>query len=169
MRSLLIVRLWPILACSYLCACSPTWTLHTIDNTSAGADGAKLYDVNRDGQAEIVVGWEQGNVVRLYQQQAPEQWTYVERPAPQVEDALVVDLDADGFPDVVSLSEGKHQRISIHWAPANWDDYWDSEQWLSEDLPATVGKTRWMFGQAAQVDGIHGLDLIVGSKNPNGN
>ena len=42
------------------------WTMHVIDNTSAGADGTKLADLDGDGREDIVAGWEQGNVARLY-------------------------------------------------------------------------------------------------------
>ena len=75
------------------------WKMHTIDDTSFGADGTKIYDVNRDGYLDIISGWEQGNVARLYlnPQQVDQDWPFIEVPAPQVEDALVVDLDEDGF------------------------------------------------------------------------
>ncbi|MEM7656952.1 MAG: VCBS repeat-containing protein [Bacteroidota bacterium] len=149
-------------------ACQTAWEMHIIDDTSSGADGAKCYDVDQDGTLEIVVGWEQGNVVRMYQQLGAGQWDWLELPAPEVEDVLVADLDGDGFPEVVSLSEGNTQRISIHWAPDSWDQYWQQEHWLSQDVPVSVGRTRWMFGRAAQIDGKHGLDLVVGSKDPNG-
>lgn len=146
------------------------WKRHTIDNTSYGSDGSKLADVNNDGNMDIVVGWEEGGVSRLYINPgtAGGSWKYVEVPSPDVEDAFAVDLDGDGFMDLVTLSEGNHQRITIHWAPATWEDYFHSEQWTSQDLPVTVGMTRWMFGRAADVDGKNGIDLIVGSKNPNG-
>ena len=42
------------------------WALHTIDNTSKGADGIRLEDVNGDGLLDIATGWEEGGVVRAY-------------------------------------------------------------------------------------------------------
>ncbi|MCC5936327.1 MAG: VCBS repeat-containing protein [Lunatimonas sp.] len=146
------------------------WKMHVIDDTSLGADGAKLADVNGDGFPDLVSGWEEGGVSRLYINpgRSGADWTYVEVPSPDVEDAFAVDLDGDGFMDLVTLSEGAHQRITIHWAPADWDAYYQSDQWISQDIPVTVGMTRWMFGRAIDVDGNFGLDLIVGSKDPNG-
>jgi len=143
---------------------SGPWKIHVIDNTSLGSDGTKVKDVNGDGLPDIVCGWEEGGVVRLYINPGkPENWPFVELPAPKVEDALMVDLDADGNVDVVSFSEGKHKRITFHWAPTE-EDYMDSEKWISEDVPATIGHSQWMFGRAMDVDHAKGIDLVLGSK-----
>ncbi|MEM7371366.1 MAG: VCBS repeat-containing protein [Bacteroidota bacterium] len=149
-----------------------SWKMHTIDNSSKGADGAKLTDVDGDGLLDILVGWEQGHHTRLYHHpglgQAMQPWSYVEVPSPNVEDAQAVDLNGDGFMDVVSCSEGEHMRISFHFSPANETEYWHSDKWRSVDVPCTVGRSRWMFVRPMDVDGKHGIDLIIGSKHPNG-
>ncbi|WP_209330383.1 FG-GAP repeat domain-containing protein [Lunatimonas salinarum] len=147
-----------------------SWKMHVIDDTSLGADGAKLADVNGDGFPDMVSGWEEGGVSGLYINPGKKagDWTYVEVSSPDVEDAFAVDLDGDGFMDLVTLSEGKHQRVTIHWAPADGEAYFQSDQWISQDIPVTVGMTRWMFGRSIDVDGNQGVDLIVGSKDPNG-
>ncbi|MEO0333270.1 MAG: VCBS repeat-containing protein [Bacteroidota bacterium] len=146
------------------------WTRHTIDNTSFGADGTKTYFANQDSLPDIISGWEQGGITRLYLHPGTptQKWPYVEVKSPAVEDALLADLDEDGFPDIITFSEGQHQRITIHWAPNDWQQYQQSSAWESVDIPCTVDYTQWMFGVAHQVDGKYGLDLIVGSKNENG-
>ena len=145
------------------------WPMHVIDDTSFGSDGTKLYDVTGDGHMDIISGWEQGNVAILYFNPGkPEHdWPFVEVPAPQVEDALVADLDDDGFADIVTLTEGDDRRVTIHWAPADAEKYRQSKYWSSAAIPAVAGKTRWMFGVAMDVDGKYGPDLVVGSKDPN--
>ncbi|MBD3628057.1 MAG: VCBS repeat-containing protein [Cyclobacterium sp.] len=149
---------------------SSPWKMHTIDNTSFGADGSKMSDVDGDGKLDVVVAWEEGGVVRLYFQpnEPKSKWPFVELKAPDVEDAFATDLNGDGNQDLVSFSEGSHQRITLHWAPKEKSNLRRSERWKSEDIPASVGKTKWMFGRALEIDGKNGADLIVGSKNPNG-
>ncbi|NND31211.1 MAG: VCBS repeat-containing protein [Saprospiraceae bacterium] len=141
------------------------WNMHVIDNTSFGSDGTKVYDVNNDGYEDIVCGWEQGHVARLYLN--PQQkgvWRFIEMPAPDVEDAIMVDLDGDGSMDMVTFSEGEHRRIAIHWAPRG-EVYEEADLWKTEDIPCTIDVTQWMFGQPMDVDNKNGIDLIVVGKN----
>ena len=42
------------------------WARHTIDNSSQGADGVRLADVNGDGPEDITSGWEEGGKIRVY-------------------------------------------------------------------------------------------------------
>src|SRR5688572_105582 len=100
----------------------PAWKRHTIDDFSRGADGVRLADVNADGRPDLVTGWEEGGVVRVYQNPGPalvrEKWPAVIAGfASDVEDAVLVDLDGDGALDVVSCAEGNTRHMSVHWAP----------------------------------------------------
>ena len=36
------------------------WPRHVIDDSSVGADGVRLADVNGDGLPDITTGWEEG-------------------------------------------------------------------------------------------------------------
>lgn len=138
------------------------WKRHTIDNTSRGADGVKLGDFNRDGLPDIVTGWEEGGVVRIYANPGPAK---AREPWPQttvgevkdVEEAIFADLDGDGRLEVVSGAEGKTRTL-----------YWHREtegKWRADAFPAAKDTQMWMQAAALDLDGQHGTDLLVASKN----
>ena len=156
-----------ILCCALLVAApaaEPTgkaWSLHVIDNTSAGADGIKLRDANGDGREDIITGWEEGGVVRLYTQPAIKD---IHKPWPMefigaakdVEDAVMADLDDDGQVEVIACSEGKTREVRLFRR--------QESGWQAQVLPA-LNKRQWMFAWPLDVDGKHGVDLVVGGKN----
>lgn len=180
-------RLYSVAFCFMLVTCSSVntqaerqpvakdapWKCHIIDGTSRGADGVKLADVNRDGYMDITTGWEEEGVTRVYINPGPikakEKWPLVTTGRTRsVEDAVFVDLDRDGAIDVVSCCEGGTQSVFVQWAPARPEDYLDESKWRCEVIPVSKGMTRWMFCIPMQVDGRGGVDLVAGSKNPNG-
>jgi FG-GAP-like repeat len=137
------------------------WKRHTIDSTSKGADGVKLGDFNRDGLPDIVTGWEEGGVVRIYANPGPAK---AREPWPQttvgevksVEEAIFADLDGDGRLEVVSGAEGKTRTL-----------YWHRElegKWRTDAFSAAKGTQMWMQAAALDLDGQHGADLLLASK-----
>ena len=173
-----IDRRWVFLAALLIWGCavafartplSTKWIRHTIDNSSLGADGVRTADINGDGLPDLVAGWEQGGVSRVYLMQregvAHPTWKMVEvGSAPSVEDALLVDLDQDGAVDVVSSTEGRHRKVLVHWASEESENYGESDAWRTEVLWGD--DKQWMFAVSMDVDGKHGVDLVVGSKGP---
>lgn len=148
------------------------WKRHTIDNSSRGADGVRLADVNRDGLADIVTGWEEGGVIRVYLNPGParaqQPWPAVAvGKVPSPEDAFFADLDGDGNVDVVSSTEGDSRTMFVHWAPTNPARYMEPGAWTTQPFPAARKTQQWMFAAAMQIDGRHGLDLVVASKGDN--
>ncbi len=149
------------------------WQRHTIDNSSRGADGVRLADVNADGQLDITTGWEEGGVIRVYLNPGPQG---VNEPWPAVtvgsvkspEDAVFADLDGDGAVDVVSSCEGRTRTMFVHWAPTDAAQYLTSAHWQTQAIPATQNEQLWMFALPLDVDGRNGVDLIVSSKGSNG-
>jgi hypothetical protein len=155
-----------------------TWARHTIDNSSHGADGVRLRDVNADGLPDIATGWEEGGVIRVYLHpgyaNAKQSWPAVTVGAVKSpEDAVLVDLDSDGAFDVVSSCEGRERTMFFHWAPNVGDPPLDAQQrqrfldpavWTTVAVPVTKDQQSWMFALPMDVDGRHGIDLIVGSK-----
>jgi hypothetical protein len=144
------------------------WARHVIDDTSRGADGVRLMDVNGDGLMDIATGWEEGGAIRAYINPGPAQVT---APWPMVtvasvtdaEDAVFVDLDADGAMDVVTSAEGTTRGVFVSWAPSNPAEYLDPTRWRTEKIPSSAGWA-WMFAVPMQVDGRAGIDIVAGAK-----
>jgi len=139
------------------------WKLHTIDNTSKGADGVRFMDINGDQHPDIVTGWEEGGVVRIYTNPGKDprrNWkiqTIAKVKSP--EDAVFVDLDKDGNIDVVSSCEGGNKTVYAHWAPKKTDG-----EWKTEPFPATIRKQSFMYTLPVNIDGQNGIDLLIGAK-----
>ena len=145
------------------------WARHTIDDSSLGADGVRLADIDGDGRLDITSPWEQGGQVRVYLNPGPdglrERWPAVTvGEVGDPEDAVFVDLDADGNMDVVSSCEGTTRSMFVHWGPADREKLLEPDAWITEELPAASGVAKWMFALPAQIDGKHGTDLIAGAK-----
>ena len=143
------------------------WKMHIIDNTSRGADGVRLKDINKDGLPDIATGWEEGGVIRTYLNPGPKKvkksWPHMEvGKVKSPEDAVFADLDGDGAVDVVSSCEGRTRTLYFHWAP-DFGSKAKVVKWQTQALPVTAGNQSWMFAVPLQVDG-GGMDLVLGSK-----
>lgn len=146
-----------------------TWLRHTIDDSSLGADGVRLGDLDGDGLLDIASPWEQGGLVRVYLNPGADglrdRWPAVTvGEVGDPEDAFFADLDGDGKFEVVSSCEGETRSIYVHWAPADPGELLDPGAWTTEQLPQSAGEMAWMFAAVAQVDGRLGADLIAGGK-----
>lgn len=97
------------------------WPIHVIDNSSKGADGVRLADVNGDGRLDIATGWEEGGVTRVYLHPGPDKvkgnWPAVTvGRTPDVEDAVPGDLDGDRSSGVIACCEGADKSLSgVRW------------------------------------------------------
>lgn len=149
------------------------WLLHTIDDGSRGADGVRLGDFDRDGHLDIVTGWEEGGRIRICfqpgesqnrQQQIRSQWPVVtvgKVAAP--EDAMAIDVNDDGWLDVISSCEGKTKNVYVHLNPGSADSVRDASAWKTKPLAGAAGVTRWMYCCSLAKN-----RLVFGSKDPSG-
>ncbi len=127
------------------------WAMHTIDNTSAGADGARFFDLNHDGRNELVVGFEEAGVTKVYLHPSTDQvklpWpSVVVGKTPSVEGAIFLDLDGNGSQDVITFCEGQERAVFVHWGSSDWESLWDPAVWRQQPLPASKGRMMWMLG-----------------------
>lgn len=143
--------------------CSAEWKRHTIDDTSRGADGVRVADLNGDSLPDLVTGWEEGGKIRVYTNPGAKEvkgkWPVLTvGKVKSPEDAVFVDLDDNGKLDVVSCCEGKTRTVFVHWSTGK------EANWKTEAIPVLEGKAPWMYATPMDVDGKHGIDLVIGAK-----
>ena len=172
-QKIVVKYLLPILALGLPLHGEALWKRHTIDNSSQGADGVRLADVNGDELMDIATGWEEGGVVRAYlhpgKGKAKMKWPAVTvGMVRSAEDAVFADLDGDGNQDVISSCEGGTKTMFVHWAPKEASSFLIPKEWETEPILATEKKQSWMYALPKSIDGKNGPDLIVSSKGKNG-
>lgn len=143
------------------------WKQHIIDDASSGADGVKLADINNDGYMDMVVGWEEGGLSKLYinpgKTGVKEKWpAVVVGETPIVEDVVFADMNDDGKWDVVSCLEQGSKKIIVQLNQGK--ELLQSENWKQEILPASDGLMMWMYTEPLQLDNKNGVDLIAAGK-----
>lgn len=146
------------------------WEYHVIDDSSNGADGVKLTDINNDGLMDIATGWEEGGITKLYIHPGNDlvqgEWpSVIVGQTPDVEDAVFADVNDDGIPDVVSCSEGETKKIIVQLSHGK--DFLNPKKWEQKKLTAADGLMMWMYAEPLQVDGQYGIDLIAAGKGEN--
>ncbi len=145
------------------------WPRHTIDNQSRGADGVKLADINNDRRLDIVTGWEEGGITRVYLHPGVENCTQA-WPAvtvgltKSVEDAAFADVDGDGTLDVITCCEGGTRTMYVHWGPNQRPDILNNACWNRHILGDSQGRMMWMFAIPVQIDGRNGVDIVAAGK-----
>lgn len=158
-----------MITCAFSCARGEeVWQCHTIDDSSIGADGVRLADVDKDGRLDITTGWEEGGQVRVcFQPMQPsvrKRWpSKIVGKVDSPEDAVFADVNGDGWLDVVSCCEGKEQCVFLHLSPGKNSRNVRDGVWKTQPLEGSKDLTRWMFSEPMR-DG----SLAIGSKDPNG-
>lgn len=122
------------------------WPRHTIDDSSSGADGVKLADWNEDGLLDIVTGWEEGGLTKIYLHpgkiKAKQKWPQMTvGSTPAVEDAVFVDVDGDFPLEVLSCTEGKERKLYVHWAKSVGEEV----VWHQSSIAVADGLMQWMY------------------------
>ena len=137
------------------------WKRHTIDDSSQGADGVRLADVNGDGLPDLATGWEEGGLVRAYlhpgHAKAKEKWPAVTvGRVTSPEDAVFADLD--GKNDLVfSCEEAKAPLSGVRWL--SWQDSPLTGPWTDHEISGPRG-LKYDRLVACDLDGDGDQDLL---------
>lgn len=150
----------------------PPWNRHAIDNEFRGADGVRLADFNLDGLPDVVTGWEESGLVRLYLNPGPKHskspWpTATIAQAKSPEDAVPIDVDGDGLLDVVSCHEGKQRQLLVHWndtgkSKSKSADLINDQNWTTQRFEQLDG-VMWMYALPLGKIGSR-TAIVVGAK-----
>jgi hypothetical protein len=146
------------------------WRRHSIDATLRGADGVRLADFNGDGLLDIVTGWEESGVVRLYlnpgHELAKQSWPAVSiGSGKSPEDAVFFDFDGDGRLEVVSCHEGKKKQVLVHRCLKATSDaeILNESNWETNRIVCLDGQS-WMYAVPIKLRN-HRTGIVLGSKN----
>lgn len=150
------------------------WTCHTIDASSQGADGVRLFDINHDGRLDIVTPWEEGGTIRIYRhpgradvQQLWPSVTVANIASP--EDASAFYATPAGNLMVVTCTEGSSKQLTYS-RPQNPADVFSNAtitSWTTKSIPGpTFAPQAWMFAVSGQLDNDHAVEVMAGSKGP---
>lgn len=164
---------------SSACLADKPWRRHTIDSSRIGADGVRLADFNQDGNLDIVTGWEESGVVRLYLNPGPEKskqrWPFCQiGEGKSPEDAVPFDVDGDGILEVISCHEGSFKQVLVHKFNGNPtsgqadnpnQEILNPANWTTNSVPKLAGQ-QWMFATPIQLrNSCRGM--VLGSKGSN--
>jgi hypothetical protein len=137
-----------------------------------GSDGVRLGDFNRDGLIDIVTPFEEGRRTAAFANPGPSKvtdpWPYVvvSKDTEMSEDAFFADIDGDGQLDIV-ICETSNYMVRVCFGPDPGKNPLVVANWTETEIPASKseGKHKWLNGEATQIDGRNGIDIVVGSCN----
>lgn len=135
------------------------WPLHIIDSTLYGADGIRVGDFNGDDRGDFISGGEEKGETRIYLPTSDRGYETISFESPDVEDAIFIDADGNGQPEVMTLCEGKNQGIDWHFKNGQG-------QWISKRIKSSSG-IQWMYACPIELS-AHQSTMVVGSKGEGG-
>lgn len=131
------------------------WRRHTVFKGPCCTDGTRFADFDRDGSADIVTSLEEtGGATLLFRSRTA--WLPVtigtgaiKRP----EDTLPIDVNGDGFPDLLASQENRSHRHTLCLNPGNAADARRPDRWRCSTVPASQDLRSWILAEPIKVSG----------------
>jgi hypothetical protein len=153
--------------CSYS---DPGWRRHTVFQGRCCTDGTRFADFDRDGAMDIVTSLEEtGGATLLFR--TGSQWSPVTIGASAIkrpEDTLPVDVNGDGFPDLLASQENRSHKHTLCLNPGNAADARRPDRWRCSTVPASEGLRSWILAEPIRVPGAALAFVTAGKTSEDG-
>lgn len=147
----------------------PGWRRHTIFQGPCCTDGTRFADFDQDGVADIVTSLEEsGGATLLFR--AGDAWLPVTVGADTIkrpEDTLAVDINGDGYPDLLASQENRSQKHTLCLNPGNPADARIADRWECKTVPASEGQRSWVLAEPIRVPGASAAFVTAGKTDKN--
>lgn len=118
------------------------WDMHVVDSAANGADSLDVADLDSDGDQDLVAGWQQSGLVRLYENlsgsDGEQAWKKIDIAEGLIymglEDVSFADFDRDGRKESILTAVGiPGMQVTLHFLEQGQNPF-EAESWTSERL-----------------------------------
>lgn len=139
------------------------WNMHVVDSSANGADSLDVADLDGDGDQDLVAGWQQSGLVRLYENlgrsDGRQIWKTVDIAGGLaymgLEDVSFADFDRDGRRESILTAVGvPGMQLSLHSLQQREPPF-EAESWVTDRLTGFFsGDYNEIVGLAGERNGI---------------
>lgn len=135
------------------------WDMNVVDSSANGADSLDVADLDGDGDQDLVAGWQQSGLVRLYENlgrsNGEQVWKKIDVAGGLaymgLEDVSFADFDRDGRSESILTAVGvPGMQVALHTLEAGAHPF-EAESWTTERL------TGFFSGNYNTVHGVPGV------------
>lgn len=170
MRALALIAAGTLSAAAIFFPAEPGWRRHTVFKGPCCTDGTRLADFDQDGSTDIVTSLEEaGDAILVFR--FPSAWLPVAISAGAIrrpEDTLPIDVNGDGFPDLLASQENRSHRHTLCLNPGNAADARRPDRWRCSTVPASEGRRSWILAEPINVPGSQFAIVTAGKTSEDG-